>query len=108
MRSSAQSNSHCVLLDKNETLATVCKVLKSNKDHIFTRSPLRRMVSRSTYTVVPESRSPTATHSAYAGALFRKRRMISRSRFIENVAVTDRRYSCMNCGSVLPIEGAVK
>ena len=34
--------------------------------------------------------------------------MMSRSRVIENVSVRDRRYCSMNCGSVLPIEGAVK
>src|ERR1700704_5581039 len=43
-------------------------VLRSLKCHIFTRSPLRRMVSGSTYTVIPASSSlVTNTHAAYDG-----------------------------------------
>jgi hypothetical protein len=63
------------------------------------------MVAGSTYTVTPASPLATiATHSAYTGLLLRKRRMIRRSRVIENASATDRH----DCGSVLLFLGEFK
>src|SRR5207244_5768849 len=77
-RSSAESYCCCVRLDKNELLTLVWTVLKSYRNHVFTRCPLRRMVNGSTYTVIPASSlPPTATHSAYTGPLLSTRSVIS-------------------------------
>src|SRR6185295_9092639 len=68
-RACAQSYSPCTLLEKYDSPATVRTRAKLYKIHIFISFPLGSVVSRSTYTVVPESLSPRATHSAYTGPL---------------------------------------
>ena len=53
-------------------------VLRSLKYHILTRPPLRRMVSGSTYTVIPASSSSlTNTHPAYDGPLLSAKRLVN-------------------------------
>ena len=80
-RCSAQSYSICAFADKYETSPLVCLVLKSNSTSIFARSPSRRIVAGSAYTVVPESLAPSDIHSAYAGPLLNTRSVIRSSRF---------------------------
>src|SRR4029077_16819739 len=73
----------CAFADKYETSSLVRTVLKSNSTSIFTRSPSRRMVVGSAYTVVPESLSPSDIQSANAGPPLSIRSIIRRSRVIE-------------------------
>jgi hypothetical protein len=84
-RPCAQSYSDCALLDRCEVSAKICSVVWSHNSHNFTRSPMRRTVSGSKYTVVPPSSSvPTFTHSAYAGSLLSTRSVIKASGSVRN------------------------
>jgi hypothetical protein len=82
MRDSAQLNSIWTFVDKFESPQTVRATLKSNKYHVFTNAPLRRRVSRSTYTA-PSSVAKSDIHSEYAGSLQSNRRITKKRLFMK-------------------------
>ena len=65
-------------------------LLKSNSTNILTRSPSRRMVTGSAYTVVPDSLEPSDIHSAYAGSLLSISSTIPRTLLITSAAKPNR------------------